>query len=55
MELPFPNWITLNIDNSANERLKRAGCGGLLRDKRGSWIVDFSFFVSDCSAFKIEL
>nr|GMD43908.1 putative RNA-directed DNA polymerase [Ipomoea batatas] len=39
---PEDNKVVLNIDGSFNVRQHKAGCGGVLRDKAGSWLGGFT-------------
>jgi hypothetical protein len=40
--LPSPGWFALNTDGAAKAKEKKAGCGGVLRNDKGSWISGFA-------------
>lgn len=41
-ERPNKGWVKLNTDGSSSGNLGPAGCGGILRDKNGDWLLGFS-------------
>lgn len=53
---PLPlNWIKINTDGSIMGNLGPAGCGGLLRDSQGQWIIGFIRNIGDTTALAVEL
>jgi ribonuclease HI len=53
--LPSTGWIALNTDGAAKAMEKKAGCGGVLRDDKGSWIDGFAKALGDTTAYMAEL
>jgi ribonuclease HI len=54
--LPPPSgWVVLNSDGAARTNDKTAGCGGVLRDDRGMWLVGFAKALGDTTAYMAEL
>jgi hypothetical protein len=51
---PKENWVRLNNDGSSKDSVK-AGCGGLIRGSDSEWLYGFSKFISNCSAYVVEL
>ncbi|KAL4314505.1 hypothetical protein AHAS_Ahas15G0091800 [Arachis hypogaea] len=47
-------WTALNTDNSRDRNTSKAGCGELLRDANGRWVVGFSHFAGNRSAYKVK-
>ena len=47
--------MKLNTDGSANGNLGLAGCGGMIRDDSGQWIVGFSKCIGITSSFVAKL
>ena len=47
--------MKLNTDDSANGNPSLAGCGGVIRDDSGQWIVGFSKCIGITSSFATEL
>ena len=48
-------WVKLNTDGSANGTSELAGCGGVIRNDEGQWIVGFSKCINITSSFAAEL
>lgn len=48
-------WVQLNTDGSMNFALSKAGCGGLIRNSRGEWVVGFTKNLGSCDAFVAEV
>ncbi|XP_031115795.1 uncharacterized protein LOC116019654 [Ipomoea triloba] len=42
-------WIAVNVDGSSRPSKKKAGCGGILRNHLGDWILGFQLNLGDCS------
>ncbi|KAH1033122.1 hypothetical protein J1N35_045296 [Gossypium stocksii] len=38
----YAGWITINYDGAVEGAEEKANAGGLLRDRRGTWIVGYS-------------
>ncbi|KAK2360500.1 Polynucleotidyl transferase, ribonuclease H superfamily protein [Trifolium repens] len=54
--LPPPSgWVVLNSDGATRTNDKTAGCGGVLRDDRGMWLVGFAKALGDTTAYMAEL
>ncbi|MCI17930.1 putative non-LTR retroelement reverse transcriptase, partial [Trifolium medium] len=51
---PEGQWIKLNTDG-ARKDMRRAGCGGLLRDSHGAWLGGFAKYLGNCYAYVAEL
>ncbi|KAI9124584.1 hypothetical protein K1719_004506 [Acacia pycnantha] len=41
-EKPDVGWWKMNVDGAVSMHSLKAGCGGVLRDAQGSWVVGFS-------------
>ncbi|XP_075671161.1 uncharacterized protein LOC142640761 [Castanea sativa] len=54
-EKPASGWVKLNTDGSALGNLGIAGCGGLVRDKDGNWVVGFARKIGNSSSFIAEI
>ena len=54
-ERPPQGWMKLNTDGSVNGNPSLAGCGGMIRDDSGQWIVGFSKCINITSSFAAEL
>nr|POE59880.1 putative ribonuclease h protein [Quercus suber] len=52
---PAVGWHKLNTDGSVVSSCGMAGCGGLLRDCAGQWIVGFAKSISSSSSIAAEL
>jgi ribonuclease HI len=52
---PPTDWFALNIDGAAKQSEKTAGCGGVIRDDKGSWIDGFAKALGDTTAYMAEL
>ncbi|KAL4298891.1 hypothetical protein AHAS_Ahas17G0046200 [Arachis hypogaea] len=52
---PQSNWIKINTDGAVKDNPRRAGCGGILRNSEGRWIMGFSRNLGVCSAHLAEL
>jgi hypothetical protein len=52
---PPSGWVVLNSDGAARTNDKTAGCGGVLRDDRGMWLVGFAKALGDTTAYMAEL
>lgn len=51
---PTQGWVVINTDGSVNLRDKNAGCGGVIRDDKGDWIIGFSMSIGCCSVEEAE-
>ncbi|GFY94242.1 hypothetical protein Acr_09g0006880 [Actinidia rufa] len=47
--------MKLNIDGSFQEKMGRAGRGGLIRKERAEWVKGFCSRLPNCSALEAEL
>ena len=47
--------MKLNTDGSANGNPGLAGCGGVIRDDSGQWIVGFSKCIGITNSFAAKL
>ena len=54
-ERPPQGWMKLNNDGSANGNPGLAGCGGVIRDDSGQWIVGFSKCIGITNSFAAKL
>ena len=54
-ERPPTGWKKLNTDGSYLGGLDRAGCGGLVRDEQGEWVVGFTRHIGSTNSFIAEL
>ncbi|PNX57484.1 ribonuclease H, partial [Trifolium pratense] len=54
-QAPPNGWCALNIDGAAKAHRKQAGCGGVLRDTKGTWIEGFAKYLGHTSAYMTEL
>lgn len=52
---PEDGWVKFNVDGACKGLGKAAGCGGVLRDASGSWILGFSKSIGNCNSFEAEL
>ena len=52
---PSPGWLKLNVDGSVNPTNALCGCGGVLRDTDGNWIMGFSMRSSFNDILCVEL
>lgn len=53
--LPSSNWCKLNTDGAVKKPQGIAGCGGVLRDKCGKWIVGFGANLGIATVNEAEL
>ncbi|KAI9074927.1 hypothetical protein K1719_043090 [Acacia pycnantha] len=51
---PSSDWIKLNVDGDVMLRSSKAGCGGLLRDSRGTWLCGLMKDIGTCDAYSVE-
>ena len=54
-EKPIQGWWKLNTDGSYCGNTGLAGCGGVVRDDAGRWIIGFSKCIGMTSNFAIEM
>ena len=54
-EKPQPGWVKLNTGGASRPGLDRTGCGGIIRDERGQWIMGFSRRIGVANSFTAEL
>ena len=54
-EKPQPGWVKLNTDGASGPGLDRTGCGGIIRDERGQWIMGFSRRIGVANSITAEL
>ena len=54
-EKPPIGWKKLNTDGSVIGCMERAGCGGVVRDDNGNWVVGFTRHVRATNSFATEL
>ena len=52
---PPEGWHKLNTDGSVVGSSGQSGCGGLLRDCSGQWVVGFAKSISVCSSIAAKL
>ena len=52
---PLEGWHKLNMDGLVVDSSGQSGCGGLLRDCTGQWVVGFAKSISFCSSIAAEL
>jgi ribonuclease HI len=54
--IPPPiDWVALNTDGAAKQSEKKAECGGVIRDNKGSWIDGFAKALGDTTGYMAEL
>ena len=53
-ERPDRGWVKLNIDGVASRPTNRAGCGGLIRNDQGNWLMGFSRNIGQANSFMAE-
>lgn len=51
---PEVGWIKLNTDGSCDVSRERSGCGGLLRNSDGVFVMGFAKFLGNCSVLRAE-
>ncbi|XP_028801779.1 uncharacterized protein LOC114756966 [Neltuma alba] len=51
---PEKDWVKVNSDGSSMGNPGRAGCGGVIRDHHGAWIVGYCRDVGWSTAFEAE-
>ena len=54
-EKPPIGWIKLNTNGSIIGCIERTGCGGVVRDEHGNWVVRFTRHVGATNTFAAEL
>ena len=54
-EKPSQGWWKLNIDGSYCGNTSLAGCGGVVRDDAGRWVIAFSRSIGRTNSFATEL
>ena len=54
-EKPIQSWWKLNTDGSYCGNTSLAGCGGVVRDDAGRWVIGFSRSIDMTNSFAIEL
>nr|POF09460.1 putative ribonuclease h protein [Quercus suber] len=52
---PSAGWHKLNTDGSVVSTIRLSGCGGLLRDCTGQWVVGFAKSINASSSIAAEL
>ena len=52
---PPARWEKLNTDGSSMNSSERAGCGGIVRDEHGGWVVGFAKHIGSDKDKKIDL
>ncbi|XP_028785542.1 uncharacterized protein LOC114741444 [Neltuma alba] len=52
--VPERGWVKVNSDGSSRGDPGPAGCGGVLRDHEGEWIVGFGKGLGWCTAYEAE-
>ncbi|KAK4252647.1 hypothetical protein QN277_014392 [Acacia crassicarpa] len=53
-EKPPHGWLKLNVDGASTIQSSKAGCGGVIRDCLGNWVVGFAKSIGDCNASNAE-
>lgn len=51
---PKKGFLKLNTDGSYRESFSQASAGGLLRDKSGKWIAEFTANLGHCNSLMVE-
>lgn len=51
---PQHGWFKLNTDRVVHRESLTAGCGGLIRDENGCWVLGFHRFLGICSVLMAE-
>jgi len=54
-EKPPLGWAKLNMDEDAVGSSGLAGCGGLIRDENGAWLVGFSRNIGSTTSYAADL
>jgi len=52
---PNENQVALNVDGCSLGNTGQAGCGGLIRDHTGSWLLGFSGYIGFVDSVEAEL
>ncbi|WJX23235.1 hypothetical protein P8452_12461 [Trifolium repens] len=52
---PRGDWVKLNCDGAYKESLDLAGCGGLIRDSGGQWLIGYARKIGMCDALHAEM
>ncbi|KAK8516444.1 hypothetical protein V6N12_038687 [Hibiscus sabdariffa] len=52
---PQPGWCKLNVGGSVGRATGLATCGGVVRNKEGTWLIGFSRKLGICSILEAEL
>ena len=53
-ERPNSGWVKLNTDGAASGSTNTTGCGGLIRNDQGNWLVGFSRNIGLANSFMAE-
>ena len=54
-EKPAVGWKQLDTDGSVFCSFGRVGCGGVVRDEHGNWIVGFTRYIGATNSFATKL
>lgn len=51
---PAQGWMKLNTDGACKGETHMSGCGGILRNDDGAWVIGFYRFLGSCSVLRSE-
>lgn len=54
-EFPEPEYVKLNSDGMVRRNNTEAGCGAVIRDSKGGWIIGCTRSLGVCTTFKAEI
>lgn len=55
MELSPNNWIKINVDGSVRNEGASTGCGGIVKDETGKWVLEFGRNIGAANILEAEL
>lgn len=53
-EPPQLGWVKVNVDGAVTRNRTRAGCGGVITDHKGNWIVGFTQMLTQCTVLEAK-
>ena len=52
---PIESWFKLNVDGSMHSASGACGCGGVIRDDQGNWVLGFTLRCSHTDILLVQL